>query len=132
MVSRPDAGSSLPTERSPTRILLAIDDERVAARFDRTTEVVVATVRASGELEKERTVVLPRAAPDELCHLVITEGVDVVVCDGIEEEYFDYLTWKRVRVIDSVMGPWREALHRACRGRLAPLTNLDRGGEGAR
>jgi hypothetical protein len=42
----------------------------------------------------------------------------VVICGGIEEEYYQYLTWKRVKVLDSVIGDSGEALERLAAGRL--------------
>jgi len=114
----------------PRKALLVIDEERIAPRFDLATEIVLAGFGADGSIASQRTVVLGQASAEDLCHLVVSEGADVVVCNGIEDEFHQYLGWKRVRVIDSVIGAWREALRRVGRGELEPVTNLDRG-EGA-
>jgi predicted Fe-Mo cluster-binding NifX family protein len=50
--------------------------------------------------------------------MVLTEGVNAVICNGIEEEHYQYLTWKRVMVLDSVVGPWEKALKRYFEGKL--------------
>ena len=46
---------------------------------------------------------MAHASPESLCELILKEKVDVTVCCGIEEEFFQYLTWKN-KVIDSVVG----------------------------
>ena len=69
---------------------------------------------------EEKIVVLTQSSPEKLCHLVITEAVDVVICSGIEEEYYQYLTWKRVQVFDSVIGPRKAVLERFYQGMLQP------------
>ncbi|MFZ1984375.1 MAG: hypothetical protein WAU91_08160, partial [Desulfatitalea sp.] len=55
-----------------------------------------------------------------LCHLVMTEHVHTVICGGIEEEVFDYLTWKRVEVLDDIIGLGAVVLRRYAAGRLRP------------
>lgn len=95
-----------------SKILIPLDGNNVAFRFDLATEVVIAMLKDDGTVEQERTVVLPRASADDLCHIVLTEGIKVVVCGGIEDEYYQYLTWKRVLVLDSVIGPYKKVLRR--------------------
>jgi predicted Fe-Mo cluster-binding NifX family protein len=99
------------------KVLICLYGNEVAPRFDLATEVMIATARSNGSLE-ERTVVLPHASAEKLCHVVLTEDVQVVICGGIEEEYYQYLTWKRVLVIDSVMGPYDLVLDRFREGNL--------------
>ncbi len=62
--------------------------------------------------------VLPRASAEQLCHLVLTEKIDTVVCGGIEDEYYQYLRWKHVKVMDSVIGSYRAVIERFCSERL--------------
>jgi hypothetical protein len=60
--------------------------------------------------------------------MILTEDIQTVICGGIEEEYYQYLVWKRVNVIDSVIGPCEETLERFRAGRLQPGQILmDRG-----
>lgn len=106
------------------KILLTLSESDVAPRFDLTTEVLIASLREDGSGDKTRTVVLAHASAEDLCQLILNEGINVVVCGGIEEEYFDYLTWKKVRVLDSVMGPWERALDALRAGDLKPGTIL--------
>ncbi len=49
----------------------------------------------------------------------MTEKVDTVVCCAIEEEYYQYLIWKKVKVIESVMGPSSRILERLAKGTVS-------------
>jgi hypothetical protein len=102
------------------KLLITIWRDQVAPRFDLTSEVLVATVDSTGELLHSKTVVLPTVSAEDLCHMILTEGITTVICGGIEEEYFQYLTWKKVKVIDSVIGPYHQALAFARVGKLEP------------
>ena len=102
------------------KLLITIWRDQVAPRFDLTSEVLVATVDATGEVLHSKTVVLPSVSAEDLCHLILTEGITKVICGGIEEEYFEYLSWKKVKVIDSVIGPYLQALELARVGKLEP------------
>jgi len=89
----------------------------VAPRFDLATEVLIAAV-AKGEVREEKTMVLPQASAEKLCHMLLTEEVQAVICGAIEQEYYEYLTWKRVDVIDSVVGCYEAVLQRFGQGTL--------------
>jgi predicted Fe-Mo cluster-binding NifX family protein len=102
------------------KLLLTLSENDVAPRFDLTTEVLIASLGRDGAETRTRTVVLAHPSPEDLCQLILSEGIDVVVCGGIEEEYYEYLTWKKVRVLDSVMGSWERALARYKEGALSP------------
>jgi predicted Fe-Mo cluster-binding NifX family protein len=99
-------------------LLITIWRDQVAPRFDLTSEVLVVTVDSTGEVLHSKTVVLPTVSAEDLCHLILTEAITTVICGGIEEEYFQYLTWKRVKVIDSVIAPYDRALEFARAGKL--------------
>jgi len=103
-----------------TKILIPLHENDVAPRFDLTTEVLIVTNIGKSGSGDERMVVLPRASADQLCHLIITEGVQTVICGGIEDDYYQYLTWKRIEVIDSVIGASKSALKRFVEGALKP------------
>jgi len=102
------------------KLLITIWRDQVAPRFDLTSEVLVATVDSTGEVLHSKTVVLPNVSAENLCHMILTEGITTVICGGIEEEYFQYLTWKKVKVIDSVIGSHDQALEFARGDRLEP------------
>lgn len=100
------------------KILITLWESDVAPRFDLATEVLISSLGEDGSVEQNRTIVLAHASAEDLCHLILTEEVNVVICGGIEQEFFEYLTWKKVRVLDSVMGPWERALERFRAGQL--------------
>jgi predicted Fe-Mo cluster-binding NifX family protein len=102
------------------KVLIPLYENDVAPRFDLATEVLIVTRDGKSGSVKKRIVVLPQASADQLCHLIITEGVEAVICSGIEDDYYQYLTWKRIDVIDSVVGSSEEALKRYFEGTLNP------------
>jgi predicted Fe-Mo cluster-binding NifX family protein len=106
------------------KILITINENDVAPRFDLATEVLISLLGDDGSIVENRTMVLARESAEYLCQLILAEEVNVVICGGIEEEFFDYLTWKKVRVLDSVMGPWERALERFRSGDLMMGTVL--------
>ena len=106
------------------KILITLCDNDVAPRFDLTTEVLISSIGSDGTIERNRTIVLAHASAEDLCQLILNEGVHAVICGGIEEEFYEYLTWKKVRVLDSIMGPWERALDRFSAGDLKPGTIL--------
>ena len=50
--------------------------------------------------------------------MALEEKVRTVICSGIDEEFWQYLRWKRIEVIDNVIGPVEEALRRHAAGML--------------
>lgn len=101
------------------KVLVPLLGENIAPRFDLAVEVLIAEGDASGAMAgKPRIVLLPGPSAHELCALILKEGVGLVVCGGIEESHFQYLSWKKIKVIDRVIGPWRPAVERALAGRM--------------
>ncbi len=113
------------------KVLIPLYGEEVAPRFDLATEVLIVSLSESGNRRETQTVVLPHASAEDLCQLVLTEKIDVVICGGIEEPYYQYLFWKKVNVLDSVIGPWAAVMARYGEGRLAPgdIVHEIQGGE---
>jgi predicted Fe-Mo cluster-binding NifX family protein len=48
------------------------------------------------------------------------ENISVVICGGIEDRHYQFLTWKKIRVIDYVIGDHETALKRFLAGELQP------------
>lgn len=90
------------------KILIPLYENDVAPRFDLATDILI-TQLLDGR-EKEKVIVLPQASPEELCHLIITEHINTVICGAIEEEYYQYLVWKKIKILDSVIGSWRSVI----------------------
>lgn len=55
-----------------------------------------------------------------MCSLIIREEVSLVICGGIEESHFQYLIWKKIEVIDRVIGPANQAIALAIVKQLRP------------
>lgn len=100
------------------KILIPLYRDEVAPRFDLAGEALIVSVSEDGTPEGRQTLVLPHASADDLCDLVLSRDIDTVVCGGIEEEYYHYLRWKRVNVLDAVAGTAQDALSRLLEGRL--------------
>ena len=109
---------------SRKKVLIPLHDNDVAPRFDLATEVLIVEGTGAERLGEQRMVVLPRASADQLCQLIITEGVQTVICGGIEDDYYQYLVWKRIEVIDSIVGSSRAALKCFVDDALTPGTVL--------
>ena len=100
------------------KVLLALDGNDIAARFDLAPEVLIVSLERDRKSEDVKTVLLPRPSAEMLCRVVTAENVGTVVCGGIEEEYLEYLSWKNVNVIHSVIGNAESALKRFTEGSL--------------
>jgi len=110
------------------KVLICLHGSDVTPRFDLTTEVLIASIADNGIVQDERTLVLPQASAEKLCHMILTEGVHAIICGGIEDEYYQYLSWKRIHVIDSVIGHCDQVLEHYRGGTLQPGQILkDRG-----
>jgi predicted Fe-Mo cluster-binding NifX family protein len=92
------------------KVLITLYVDQVAPRFDLATEVFIVSMADDGRLIEKKTVVLPRASAEQLCHLVLLEKIGTVVCGGIEDEYYQYLKWKNVEVLDSVIGSCKDVI----------------------
>jgi len=102
------------------KLLIPIYSDEVAPRFDLAAEVYVLIKVGDDEIEEEKIVVLPQASAEKLCHLILTENIQTVICGAIEDEYYQFLKWKKVTVIDSVSGSWVAALKLYNAGSLNP------------
>lgn len=85
------------------KALITLDLDHVAARFDLAGEVWIGKVGPDSPPEG-KTLVLSSASADELCKLALTEKVNIVVTGAVENKYYEYLQWKNVTVLDSVIG----------------------------
>lgn len=102
------------------KILIPLYVDQVAPRFDLATEVSIVSMADDGRTIEKKTVVLPRASAEELCHLVLLEKIETVVCGGIEDQHYQYLKWKNVNVVDSVIGSYKNVIKQLESGKLSP------------
>ena len=102
------------------KILITVQDHSVAPRFDQATEVIIVRAEDGRPIDPPRTIILPHRSAEELSELIVKEGIDCLVCGGIEDSYYRFIKWKNIRVYDSVIGTHAEALQLALTGRLRP------------
>lgn len=92
------------------KILIPLLDDDIAPRFDLVQEVAIVMVNGDREVIERKILVLAEASAENLCQLILNEKVDTVICCGIEEEYYQYLIWKKVKVLDFLTGSFEAAL----------------------
>ena len=102
--------------------LVALCRNEISPRFDMTAEALIVplTPEEAGRETERKHLVLAHVSSEELCDVITRAGVSVVVCGGIEEDYYHYLRWKRIDVISNVMGSIEEVLPRLVKGELKP------------
>ncbi len=110
------------------KMLITLQGEEVAPRFDLCSEVLIVKSGGAGGAAEPRTVLLPSPSSDELCSLIIKEEIALVICGGIEETHFQYLEWKKVKVIDRVIGAHPAVRRLLEAGQLLPGTIVKNGG----
>ncbi len=103
------------------KIMITARGDFVSPRFDLSSEVIVATCYDQQLMEEPRSLILAEVSAEIICDLALKEKVATVVCGGIEEEHYKFLTWKKIKVIDAVVGPYADVL------RLAMDNNLEAG-----
>jgi len=105
------------------KIIIPIFDNQLAPRFDLAGEALVVSViretSVMGRVE-EKVIVVDTPSAEAMCRLAVKEAVQTVICAGIEKEFFDFLEWKGIRVLDDICGPVDTILEAFLGGRLAP------------
>ena len=111
------------------KILLTAQGDYIAQRFDLAAEAVIATADNGVLSGRPRTIIMDRPSPENLSNMVMEENIAVVICGGIEERHYQFLQWKKIRVIDYIIGEHSVALERFLRGELQPgdILPLSRG-----
>ncbi len=101
------------------KILMTICGDYISPRFDCTAEVIIATYYNRQLLEESRSIILDHISAERVCDIVLKEQVACIICGGIAEKHYQFLTWKKVQVIDGVIGPHKDVLEAAMEGNLA-------------
>ncbi|CAG0908992.1 unnamed protein product, partial [Cyprideis torosa] len=86
--------------------------------FDLATEILIVRIEEGKVAEEPRTIIMDRPSDEGLCQKIVAENITDVVCGGIEELHYNFLIWKKVSVIDAVIGGWKVALEGALAGTL--------------
>lgn len=100
------------------RILITVLNNEVAPRFDLATEALLLNIADNGDITGRKSFLLAHASADEVCDLTLSRDIGTVVCGAIEDEYYHYLRWKRIEVIDSVIGLVDEVISRLQQNQL--------------
>ena len=106
------------------KILITVADSEIAPRFDLTTEVVIGVSDGGALRDEPRTLLLPGSNAQALCDLIVRERIDALICGAIEENYYHFLTWKKIKVFDFIIGAHAEALRLLVECGLEPGTVL--------
>jgi predicted Fe-Mo cluster-binding NifX family protein len=102
------------------KILITIEKNEVAPRFDQASEILIIKVEGVTIKGEPRIMLLPGTSGEDICGLAIKEDISLVVCGGIEDAHFQYLKWKKIKVIDGVIGPYEQAVHFVIKNKLIP------------
>ncbi len=94
------------------KIAIPILGEEIVPRFDLTTEVIILTTAKFSGIQDKKIIVLPRSSSDELCHTLLAQEINTLICGAIEDEYYEFLKWKKLEVFDGVSGAWIHAFER--------------------
>jgi len=106
------------------KLMLPLQGDFVAQRFDLATEIIIVRFEHGQTVGETRTIIMERPSEEELCQMVVESNITDVVCGGIEELHYNFLVWKKVKIIDGVIGNWRAALQLAIKDQLQPRTIL--------
>ena len=102
------------------KIMITTRGDFVSPRFDRSSEVIIATCYDQQLLEEPHSLILSNVSAELICDLALKEKIDVVICGGIEEQHYQFLMWKKIVVFDSVIGPYADILQLAMDSALMP------------
>ncbi len=93
--------------------------ERIAPRLGIAQEFVVAVIDRR-EVDRIKTLDLSGIPPLLKMRRLREEGMNVLICAGIERMFWGYLTGFGIQVIPGITGPIDEALNRYLSGDLCP------------
>lgn len=100
------------------KLLVPIQGDYVAPRFDLATEILILRFEKGEKDGDPRTIIMERPSDEALCQMVVEEHVTDLICGGIDEVHYNFLVWKKVNVMDAVIGSWRQAAEKALNGEL--------------
>lgn len=90
------------------KVIIPLYCEEVAPRFDLASETFIATISGK-KVEEKKYMVLKRPSAEDLCHFILTENINTLICNAIDDEYCHFLKWKKVLIIDNVAGTLADA-----------------------
>lgn len=98
--------------------MIPIQGDFVAPRFDQATEIFIARYENGSIQGKTRTIIMESPSDEGLCQMIVEEHITDMVCGGIEELHYNFLVWKKVNILDGIIGKWQVALEKTLNGTL--------------
>ncbi len=95
------------------KLLLPIQGDFIAPRFDLATEIIVVHFENGKVVDEPRNYIMDSPSDEELCQMIVKLNITDVVCGGIEEIHYNFLVWKKIKVIDGIISNWNTALDQA-------------------
>lgn len=112
------------------KLLIPIQGDYVAPRFDLASEVIILRFSEGEIVGDAKTIIMERPSEDELCQLVVEANISDLICGAIEEQHYNFLVWKRVKVFDSIIGGWRAAVDLLLKSSLEARQIIEKGESG--
>ncbi|MBM9603045.1 NifB/NifX family molybdenum-iron cluster-binding protein [Desulfopila inferna] len=100
------------------KLLIPIQGDYVAPRFDLATEILIVRFEEGKMVGNPRTIIMERPSEEALCQMIVEENISDMVCGGIEELHYNFLIWKKVAVLDGIIGGWRSIIDKFLAGEL--------------
>ena len=100
------------------KLMVLIQGDFVAPRFDLAREIYIVRFENGKIIGEPKMIILERSSDEALCQMAVEENITDMICGGIEEVHFNFLAWKKVIVLDAVIGSWRTAVEKAVSGTL--------------
>lgn len=100
------------------KLMVVIQGDFVAPRFDLATESLIVRLENGQVVGEPKMIIRERPSDEALCQMAVEEHITNIICGGIEEVHFNFLVWKKVSVLDAVIGNWRTALEKGVAGTL--------------
>lgn len=106
------------------KLMLPVQGDFVAQRFDLATEIIIVHFEDGETVGEIKTIIMEKPSDEELCQMVVESNITDVVCGGIEELHYNFLVWKKVKIVDAIIADWRSALEKAVKDELNPRSIL--------
>lgn len=100
------------------KLLIPIQGDFIAPRFDLATEILIVRFKNGATTSEPKIIILERPSDEALCQMAVEENITDVVCGGIEDVHYRFLVWKKVAVLDAVIGSWQKAVEKIVSGTL--------------
>ncbi|WP_136810306.1 hypothetical protein [Desulfosediminicola flagellatus] len=101
------------------KLLIPIQGDYVAPRFDLATEILIVRFENHTLVGEPKTIIMERPSEEGLCQMAVEENITDMVCGGIEELHYNFLVWKKVHVLDGVIGEWQTVIDKTIAGTLS-------------